>query len=73
MRRRSIGDQAWALWFQGVNRITGLGMMGLAMMSAPTLGAGLQAMASFSGLQAGYIRIVVLAGTLQTRVRIHID
>lgn len=67
------GGSSLGFMVSGRNRITGLGMMGLAMMSAPTLGAGLQAMASFSGLQAGYIRIVVLAGTLQTRVRIHID
>ena len=57
----------------GQNRLAGLGMMGLAMVSAPTLGDGLQAMASFTSLEAGYIKFNVAAGPTYTAINILID
>jgi len=52
----------------GKNRIAALGLMGMAMMSAPTLGDGLKAVASYSTLEAGYLRFPVVVGHAQSRV-----
>lgn len=52
----------------GKNRIAGLGIMGVAMMAAPTLGDGLKAMTSYSTVEAGYLRFPVVVGHNQTRI-----
>ena len=55
------------------NGIATLGMMGVAMMSAPTLGAGLQAMSSYSTLEADYLHFELLAGQNITRITLEAD
>lgn len=55
------------------NRLATLGMMGVAMMSAPTLGAGLQAMSSYSTVEADYLHFELLAGRRVTRVTLEVD
>lgn len=52
----------------GKNRVAGLGIMGVAMMAAPTLGDGLKAMTSYSSVEAGYIRFPVVVGHTHTRI-----
>ena len=52
----------------GKNRVAGLGIMGVAMMAAPTLGDGLKAMTSYSTVEAGYLRFPVVVGHTQTRI-----
>ena len=55
------------------NGLATLGMMGVAMMSAPTLGAGLQAMSSYSTLEAEYLHFELLAGRSVTRLTLETD
>ena len=69
--RSLVRDVPLGFMVAGRNRIAGLGMMGVAMVSAPTLREGLQAMASFSTVQAGYLRLDVIAGRPTTRVQVH--
>lgn len=52
----------------GKNRVAGLGIMGMAMMAAPTLGDGLKAMTSYSTVEAGYLRFPVVVGHALTRI-----
>jgi len=52
----------------GKNRIAGLGIMGVAMMAAPTLGDGLKAMTSYSTVEAGYLWFPVVVGHNQSRI-----
>ena len=70
--RRLLGDRRLGFMVAGSNRLSGLGMMGMAMLSAPTLLQGLQAMSSFSSLQAGYLTLQVIAGRDQTRISIQL-
>lgn len=71
--RRLIDGQPLGFMLVGHNRLAGLGMMGMAMLSAPTLGDGLQAMSAFSTLQAGYVRVRVIAGNRQTSIQLILD
>ncbi len=67
------GDAHLGFMVAGRNRLAGLGMMGMAMVSAPTLRDGLQAMVSFSTLQAGYLRLKVIAGQPRSRIQLITD
>ncbi|MGD2009127.1 MAG: AraC family transcriptional regulator ligand-binding domain-containing protein [Cellvibrionales bacterium] len=71
--RALIGDQALRTTITSRNRLAALGMMGVAMMSAPTLGDGLKAMSSFSTLEADYLHFRLLAGSQVTRIVLDID
>jgi len=66
--RSLVGDRPLALMVGGNNRIAALGLMGMAMMAAPTLGDGLRAMTSFSTVEADYLRFQVAVGRETTRV-----
>lgn len=55
------------------NQLAAMGMMGVAMMSAPTLGAGLQAMSAYSTLEADYLHFELLAGQNVTRITLETD
>lgn len=68
--RALINDAPLGFMVAGRNRLAGLGMMGMAMVSAPTLRDGLQAMVSFSSLQAGYLQLRVTAGQPHTRIQL---
>lgn len=71
--RRLAGEAPIGFLLAGQNRLSGLGMMGVAMLSAPTLGDGLQAMASFSTLQAGYVHLALSATHERTAMQLHLD
>jgi len=71
--RRLMGEDALTQALAKHHRIASLGMMGTAMMAAPRVRDGLQAMASFSVVHAGYIRFKVQAGARQTRIVLQFD
>lgn len=68
-----MGDRPLALVVGGNNRIAALGMMGMAMMAAPTLGDGLRAMTSFSSVEADYLHFQVMVGREATRIILESD
>lgn len=71
--RRLLPDEFLGFEVAGRNRLIGLGMMGVAMVSAPRLRDGLQAMVGFSTLEAGYLRFKVSVGQPETTVLLLID
>ena len=71
--RALIGESALGGTVGSRNGLAALGMMGVAMMSAPTLGDGLKAMSSFSTLEADYLHFRLLAGPQVTRIVLDID
>ncbi|WP_435211434.1 AraC family transcriptional regulator ligand-binding domain-containing protein [Luminiphilus sp. nBUS_16] len=68
-----LGDKQLGSLVTSRNGLATLGMMGVAMMSAPTLGAGLQAMSSYSTLEADYLHFELLAGQRVTRITLETD
>lgn len=68
-----IGDRPLAAVVGGNNRIAALGMMGMAMITAPTLGDGLRAMTSFSSVEADYLHFQVIVGRKTTRIVLESD
>lgn len=71
--RALIGERPLAVLVGGNNRIAALGMMGMAMMSAPTLGDGLRAMTSFSSVEADYLHFEVIVGRDRSRIALESD
>lgn len=68
-----MGERPLAQVVGGNNRIAALGMMGMAMMAAPTLGDGLRAMTSFSGVEADYLHFQVAVGRETSRIELESD
>ncbi len=66
--RHMLGDVPLGTLISSRNRLATLGMMGAAMMSAPTLGDGVQAMSSYSTLEADYLHFQLSAGQYTTRI-----
>lgn len=60
--RALVAPESVGFMIGTLHRTPAVNMMGLAMTSAPTLRDGLQAMASYSGLQAEYVRLTLQAG-----------
>lgn len=71
--RRIVGEVPLGTLISSRNRLATLGMMGTAMMSAPTLGDGVQAMSSFSTLEADYLHFQLSPGPLSTRIALETD
>lgn len=71
--KKLVGDRPLAVVVGGNNRIAALGMMGMAMMAAPTLGEGLRAMTSFSSVEADYLHFRVIVGRETTRIVLESD
>ncbi|MCH1491898.1 MAG: AraC family transcriptional regulator [Luminiphilus sp.] len=71
--RQILGDVPMGSLVSNRNRLATLGMMGAAMMSAPSLGDGLQAMSSYSTLEADYLHFQLSAGRRATRITLVTD
>lgn len=71
--RELVAPESVGFLIAGLHRTPAVNMTGLAMTSAPTLRDGLQAMASFSVLQAEYARLTLRAGRGEASVQLQFD